>query len=81
MIVVRRPLLSAEQQVKQSSSELATGRDEDEEVAGEVRQRQTVDDELDSPVVEVADPCDVSKHLLSVHTHDACIGRAVAPVG
>jgi len=57
---------------------VSTGRDEDEEVAGEVSQRQTVDDVLNSPVVEVPRPRDISKHLPSVHTHFACFGRAVS---
>ena len=61
-------------------SKVSTGRDEDEEVAGEVRQRQTVDDVLSLPVVEVARPRDVSKHLPSVHTHGACFGRSVSHV-
>ena len=55
----------ARQQVAQGPSEVATGRDEDEEVAGVVRYRQAADDVLGLAVGEVTFPRRVGKHLRS----------------
>jgi len=54
---------TAQQQVEERATEVSRGRYEDEEVAGEVRQRQAVDDVLHSTVVEVARPRRVGEHL------------------
>jgi len=54
---------ATQEQVAQRRSEVTSCRDEDEEVASVLRQRQTADDVLERPVIEVPRPRDVSEHL------------------
>jgi len=65
VVVAARSLRTpAQQKVTQRLSEVSTGWNEDEEVAGVVSQRQTAEDVLYLPIVEMAFPRDVREHLL-----------------
>jgi len=63
VILVVWPGAPAQKQIDERPPEVATRRDEDEEIAGVVRERQPVHDELHLPVVQIASPRDVIEHL------------------